>query len=255
MKNTIMKYPMILTAFICSQVSLFSQTVEIENPKYTLLSEVVATHYDFLNQVNGSQSEILHNNYVFQEIATTIIDGTEFTILKPIEFLELDKDYQQKSNIILHTYYTTNSLNLENNRNVYTARGWELRLGYHIIPVKIYAFQEGPLDFTASSISQGPAIGISHQLSKRKSNLWLTYNFSMNFTKVTPRIDDFTETYNGNDLAALSPALGLNLNYNNVEFGIYLGRDYLPGLAADTWKYNGVTWYSIAIGTSFGSAQ
>jgi len=244
-----------ILAFLCINVTYTQGNVS--NDMYTLKSEVVVTDYDFMNKSLRDESFILYDHVVFEEVDVIDIEGMPHVIVKPIKVLKsktpksiVDRD------VTLFEYYVVSKFTIEPKKQKYTDINWDLRVGFSVIPLKVYPFQDGPLDFTASSISQGASIGLAHQVNRRKSNLWLVYSFSMNFTKVTPRKDDFLDdSFEGNDLAALSPAIGISLNYNNAEFGLFLGKDFLPGNAASAWKYNGDTWYSFTIGTSFSTSN
>ena len=225
---------------------------------FSLTSEIVVSTFDFIEGVETTSKVIMYSNTVFEQIETIEENGIEYYVIKPIERLNErnnDNNMDMLPEIELYQYYKVKSSSIDSKKIVYTPIEWDLRIGLAVIPVKIYPFQDGPLDFSASNISQGASIGLAHQISRRKSNLWMVYSFSMNFTKVTPRPDDFLDDrFSGNDLAALSPALGISLSYNNADFGIFVGKDFLPGTAANSWRYNGVTWYSISIGTSFNAS-
>lgn len=229
-----------------------------EKPKsFTLISEVVAQEYDFIEHQLLSEKSILYADIVFEEIKQFDIEGISYTVVKTIEQLskrgEGKKINSKYSETSLLEYYAIETNALEGNKLNYTSKGWDIKIGFAVIPFKVYAFQTGddPLDFSPSNVSMGPSLGWAHQISRRKSDVWLTYKFSMNITSVTPRPDEFTDSkLQGNDLVALSPALGISLNYNTAEVNLYLGKDYLPGNAARAWKYNGTTWFSLAIGLS-----
>ncbi len=247
---------------VCVGLYMHAQDNVKKAKTQTLIHEVVVNKYDFLHKVVEDDLHVLYPNAVFEIVETAQIDGTAHSVIKATSLIkmkkrEIDASAEKIKEVKLHEYYIVNSSYLSNNTSEYTPREWDLRIGLTVIPVKLYAFHNdnGSLDFTSSSISQGASIGLAHQFSKRKSNLWMIYSFSMNFTKITPRRDDFiNDSYEGNDLAALSPALGVSVNYRGAEFGLFVGKDFLPGTAAADWKLNGETWFSLTIGTSFNAS-
>ena len=246
---------------LCAILVFLSTNLKAQNFEatiFTLTNEVVVTSFDFIESTVSNNKVIMYSNTVFEQIESIEEDGIEYYIIKPIETLSAnskDNNVNQLPVVEMFQYYIVKASIIDSKKILYTPIEWDLRIGLVVIPVKVYPFQDGPLDFSASNISQGASIGLAHQISRRKSNLWLLYSFSMNFTKVTPRPDDFDDDrFAGNDLAALSPAIGVSLSYNNADVGIFAGKDFLPGSASESWKYNGDTWYSISIGTSFNTS-
>ena len=253
-----MKALTLTLSFILIAFQFLGAQSEIKSTStFTLNHEVIVYDYDFIENQKKITPFILHPEIVFEIIDSRNIGDEEYSVIKTKEKIKSKKRDQhsiETRKIELNAYYILKSSKLENNTTSYLPRTVDLVIGLAVIPVKLFPgnSKNRSLDFTASSISQGASIGLTHQVSKKKSDLWITYSFSMNFTKVTPRIDDFAnDTYEGNDLAALSPAFGCSLNYNNAELGIFIGRDYLSGTAATDWNLNGKTWFSIVIGKSF----
>jgi len=253
---------LVYTIIMYIPTSVFSQNTIPNFEFYTLQHEIIVETYDFLNEENLKVRKILKQNTVFEILDTPEIDGLAYTVLKPVKILEKNKknknsissnNSENLPGVELDFYYVALSSKLKNNLEGYTPRMWNYQVGVSVIPIKIYLPEKNqPLDFTSSSVSQGATFGIAHQVSQSKSNVWINYMFSMNFTKVTPREDDFVNTnFDGNDLAALSPAFGVGINFKAAALGFHIGKDYLPGTAASSWKHNGTTWYSISIGTSF----
>ena len=242
--------------------NLYGQKGELEASKHSLLHEVVVQEFDFINKSVTSEKMVVFPNVVFETVQRINIDDVNYTVVKPVKIIvkkkkkiEENVDGQPKfKRVKLHRYYLIRNMDMENNLQDYTPKTWKMRVGAIGIPVKLYMPRDNhPLDFSFSNFSFGSTLGVAHQISESKSNLWINYLFSLSMTTVVRGQGDFegSNSVDRNPLAALSPALGIALNFKGAEFGLFAGKDFLPGTAADSWIYNGETWFSFTFGAVF----
>lgn len=235
---------------------------------YTLLHEVVVIEFDFLEKKSLDNKKIMFDHVVFDVVQEITLDGKDVKVVKPISFIkkkqrDSEKDIDNAGIVVeevaLEKYYYVSTSDLKDNTIIYTPQSWEMRAGIVTIPVKFYFPKDGrPLDFSSRSVSLGTSIGVGQQISQSKQNLWINYLFGAHFTMVTPTVDDFINfdsDTSDDTLSAFSLSVGVALNFEGVELGVFLGQDYLPGSAADDWIHNGETWFSIGLGTSFGGKK
>lgn len=234
---------------------------------YTLLHEVVVVEFDFLEKKSLGNKKVMFDHVVFDIVQEITLDNKIVKVVKPVSFIkkkqkssekDLEKAGLEDSTKVveLEKYYYVSTDDLKDNQLVYTPKTWEMRAGIVTIPVKFYLPKDGrPLDFSSRSVSLGTSVGVGQQISQSKQNLWINYLFGAHFTMVTPTQDDFLN-FSNNDasddtLSAFSLSLGVTLNFEGIELGVFLGQDFLPGSAAEQWIHNGETWFSIGVGTSF----
>lgn len=260
----------LLILILCCYQTSNAQKVEPiqEVIYYTLLHEVVVVEFDFMEKKSLDNKKIMFDHVVFDIVQEITLDGKDVKVIKPTSFIkkkqqnskkDIDKTVIVVDEVALEKYYYVSASDLKDNTTNYTPRSWKMRAGIVTIPVKFYLPNDGrSIDFSSRSISLGTSIGVGQQISQSKQNLWINYLFGAHFTMVTPTSDDFLNfnpDTSDDTLSAFSLSLGVALNFEGVEFGVFLGRDYLPGSAADDWVHDGKTWFSIGLGTSFGGKK
>jgi hypothetical protein len=53
------------------------------------------------------------------------------------------------------------------------------------------------------------------------------------------------------DLAAITKAVGLVLEFDNVQAGLFIGDDKVSGETGNKWIYNGKRWFAVGLGYQF----
>ncbi|SMB93778.1 hypothetical protein SAMN00120144_2693 [Hymenobacter roseosalivarius DSM 11622] len=53
------------------------------------------------------------------------------------------------------------------------------------------------------------------------------------------------------DLAAITKAIGLVLEFDNVQARLFIGDDKVSGETGNRWIYNGKRWFAVGIGYQF----
>lgn len=54
---------------------------------------------------------------------------------------------------------------------------------------------------------------------------------------------------------AFSANIGLLYSHQNFQIGLFLGKDYIPGLLGKDWRFQGRTWLGLALGISLFSNE
>lgn len=231
-----------------------------------LKHELVVQEINFLNKKIDTIAIVLYDNVVFEEMQEISDNGKNYQLIKAVQYVKKRKknalDERPFKVVEIEKYYVVEKNLLNNNIIPHTPKTWELRAGVVSIPVKFYFYlpdDGNPLDFSSRSVSLGTSIGAAQQVSKSRRNLWVNYLLGAQFTMVTPTTDDFinfnTADSNSNTLSAFSLSLGIALDFEGIEVGFFLGKDFLPGSAANNWRYNRDTWFSIGIGTSLSNGK
>jgi hypothetical protein len=236
----------------------------VKEPYFFLRREVVVQEINFLTLAINEERLVLFNDVVFKKMQEIKDNGETYIVVKAVDYVKKRKQIAPKDRpfktVEIGKYYVVKTDLLKDNVNTFTPRTWEVRAGVVNIPVKFYLPNDGdPLDFSSKSVSLGTTIGVAQQVSRTRRNLWVNYLLGAQFTMVTPTSDDFLNfnaaTDNSNTLSAFSLSLGIALDFEGIEVGFFLGKDYLPGSAAQNWKHNGDTWFSIGIGTNLSNGK
>jgi len=258
------KYLLLLAvAMLCPLHTILSQNNISDKDRYDVLRhEVVVYPIDFLTKEIKETPIVLYDDVVFEQLENIEKDGEKYKIIKAIQYVKKRRQKATKDRplkgVEIDNYYVIKTTHLaaeSNNIISFTPKTWELRAGVANIPVKFYLPDDGDaLDFSSRSVSLGTTIGAAQQVSNSRRNLWVNYLLGAQFTMVTRTSDDFLnfdgDDGNSNTLSAFSLSLGIALDFEGIEVGVFLGKDYLPGSAAANWKHNGDLWFSIGVGTS-----
>lgn len=260
------KYSLLMgIVFLLPLPNLFAQDPLIERNIYKVLKhELVVQEINFLNKEIDTTAFVLYDDVVFEEMEELSDNGKNYQLIKAVQYVKKRKnipaDQRPFKVVEMGKYYVVEKKLLNRNTIPYTPKTWELRAGIVNIPVKFYLPDDGdPLDFSSRSVSLGTSIGAAQQVSKSRRNLWVNYLLGAQFTMVTPTTDDFINFDNtggnSNTLSAFSLSLGIALDFDGIEVGFFLGKDFLPGSAANSWRHNGDTWFSIGVGTSLSNGK
>lgn len=244
---------------------LIAQNQSYEKGRYFVLHhEVVVQEINFLNLAIDTFPLVLFDDVVFEQMQEISANSETYTLIKAVQYVKKRKQIAPEDRLFkpveIGKYYVIKNNLLKDNTLPYIPKTWELRAGVVSIPVKFYLPDDGdPLDFSSRSVSLGTSVGAAQQVSNTRRNLWLNYLLGAQFTMVTPTTDDFINFDNtggnSNTLSAFSLSLGIALDFEGIEVGFFLGKDFLPGSAANDWKHNGDTWFSIGIGTSLSNGK
>lgn len=102
-------------------------------------------------------------------------------------------------------------------------------------------------------------LGVSGGIKQRISHynpFYLNLLINIGISSVT--LDDYNTrgTIKDNiDLAALTYAGGVVLDFNKIQFGIFAGKDRISDRNRSNWIYQGKTWWSIGFGYSIFSVS
>lgn len=259
-----MKKQYVILFFSLISHALLAQNQGKAKEQYLFLGhEVVVQEINFLNLVIDSARLVLFDDIVFEKMQEVKDNGETYALIKAVQYLKKRKHIAPKDRpfktVEIGKYYVVKKDLLNDNTYPFTPKTWEVRAGVVSIPVKFYLPNDGePIDFSSKSVSLGTTIGMARQISNTKNNLWVNYLLGAQFTMVTPTVDDFNNPSNynnGNTLSAFSLSFGIALDFEGIEAGFFLGKDFLPGTAAKDWKHNGDTWFSIGIGTNLSNGK
>lgn len=142
--------------------------------------------------------------------------------------------------------------------NVYYDRFRGFKYGGYTVPIRLRN-TDGNFEFS-SGLSLGANI-VGRWGSRMKENLFVDASFGVSLSKVdlnsTNSILNTTGTPYENievhSLPAFTITLGALFNLaKNVNFGVYIGQDYLSTADNQTeWIYNGKTWLGLGLNVSF----
>ncbi len=136
--------------------------------------------------------------------------------------------------------------------------GWSFSAGTVLIPTKIRNTKddEGNRHFEFSKdIGLGPFVGAKKRISRYKPN-FLTGGISVGVSSVRLTSDNSnsTLTQSVQDVAAFTVAYGLVFEFDNVQIGLFTGKDKInnnethgSSLGYD-WTYQNEWWWSIGFG-------
>lgn len=134
---------------------------------------------------------------------------------------------------------------------LYSRKGGEFTSGQLTIPFKLRA-KQGDTNFQITTdVTLGAYAGWRWRISRRQP-FFLTVPLNLGLTFIN--INENTTSPTSSETSGLVPgwsfASGLILEYNKVNAGFVIGRDYASGIGKD-WIYQNKTWTSFAIGYSF----
>jgi hypothetical protein len=123
-------------------------------------------------------------------------------------------------------------------------------VGVAFVPIKVRLkiTDKSRFDF-AQDIMLGTSIGLRSRIDPY-FYYYHTYLLSVGVTSV---VADSTTTQgyikDGNTkLAAFTPSFGSLWEFNEVQFSLFIGADWIGGELGDRWVYQGLPWFSVGIG-------
>jgi hypothetical protein len=132
-------------------------------------------------------------------------------------------------------------------------RNYKIIPGQLTLPFKLRP-KEGDKQFQMTTdVTIGAYGGVRKRLSRRSEN-YITIPFVLGLSFINVNQNTTSNVGTADLKAGVIPgwswATGIIFQFNRVNAGIVLGRDYASGFASD-WIYHDKTWYSFAIGFAF----
>lgn len=125
-------------------------------------------------------------------------------------------------------------------------KGWSFTAGTILVPVKMRF-----ADFRFSKdITLGPSFGGRWRTSH--TNEWFLHTlFSFGITSVSlDSVSTGGSVPQPLDLAAVTPSLGVVMDFDGFQFGVFSGVDLISDNERFNWAYHGEPWLSIGLGYS-----
>ncbi len=122
-------------------------------------------------------------------------------------------------------------------------------LPFKIRPKVIIDGQKTGFDFS-KDIQLGISGGVRYRIS-RYNPYFINGLLNVGISSVTLDAYNTRGTITDNlDIAALTYAAGVVLDFNKIQFGIFAGKDLISDRNRNNWIYQGKTWWSVGFGFS-----
>ncbi len=137
--------------------------------------------------------------------------------------------------------------------------GWSFTAGTVVIPIKIRRSkeldtQDNGFEFS-KDIALGPFVGVKKRISKYKPYfLDLGLSVGISSVRLTANNSDSTLTSTVQDIAAFTWAAGAVFEFDNVQIGMFIGKDRVNnnfdvnGNKGYNWAYQNKLWWSLGFG-------
>lgn len=127
----------------------------------------------------------------------------------------------------------------------------EFASGQLTIPFKLRAKQGENNSQITTDVTLGAYVGWRCRISRRQPFfITLPVNLGLTFVNINENTTSTTESEGSGIVPGWTFATGLIFEYNKVNAGVVVGRDYASGIG-DDWIYHNKNWWSFAIGYSF----
>jgi len=259
MKNTSFFIPFLLLFLFCSLSSLKAQTTLLESDgetktfSYQMLVEAPMYKCDILGNRVDSVLHIAPKGAVF-----TKIDTKDSDIIIRFWLWHKDEGLMDKLNYTDSTRREKRFFLLsteEFNEKAIPKHSMKptFSIGSSVIPLRI---RVSPFDFS-SEFSFGTSFGAKFRLSPYQ-DASLNAVFGLHITSITLDSLDTEGAISSavpTNQVALTPAIGLILEFSKAQIGFYTGWDLINGTYKDEWIYQGKPWMSLGVGFSLFSNQ
>ncbi len=237
------------------------QQVKNDEPfVYECLTDIPVYSYDLAKgKIDTSNVQIVPLGYIFDIINANPADTN--TLKTKICIIKRNVDIPQKRNKTQYQARTTSSTNemgyyaiklndiLTKVRKRYLLSTYPT-VGVAFVPIKVRLkmTEKSRFDF-----SQDIMLGTSIGLRSRTDPYFYYYHTYLLSVGVTSVVADSSSTKgyikNGSiKLAAFTPSIGSLWEFNDIQFGLFIGADWIGGELGDNWVHQGLPWFSVGIG-------
>ncbi len=246
----------IVAQTVCSQtIGQISSTEDDGTPKtfnYKLVIEAPVLECNIVGTKRNSTIQIPPRNSLFTLVgkknADTVIvrfwNWAEIDLRREYNYSDSDEKVRK---YFLMSYQDFNDKSIKRYSRVPT-----FTAGTVVIPVKLRFNQ---FDFS-KDVTIGPTAGVRFRLSHYTNNY---LNVLLGFGISSVSLDSIStggKIKKGSDRPALTPSLGIVFEFiQNVQVGVFLGKDYIAKKEDVDWMYQGKTWFSIGLGITILSRQ
>lgn len=209
----------------------------------------------------------------FEDYSQKLRAPTGTSTIKINERLMMQKEYKQDeyNNPIFFRISKKELNDLNKARKFYSVgiNSLSFTAGTVVLPIKLRYPSEGGKYFDFSKdITLGPFIGMRTRISHYNS-FFLNVGVNVGISSVTlDKSNAFIRLESTNDdtenkispknsviekpvdLAAFTHSFGVIFEYENVQLGLFRGRDRISSTSGYCWTYNNKPWWSIGIGYS-----
>ncbi|MEZ4776405.1 MAG: hypothetical protein R3D00_24735 [Bacteroidia bacterium] len=216
---------------------------------FIFVAEAQLVQYDLLNQNFDENSRaIAQRGDVFQVIGTTTIEENIWYVFR---FHHTDKSSQNR----MHTseketpvFYGVRMLDFQAKTRIYNKIS-SVSFGAIMVPVKFRFPNKEAASFDLSKdVAIGTSVGYKQGLSR-----FNPYFINFLFATGVSSISAFPENTGGaitstTDVAGLTTSLGIILEMDKIQLGVFSGVDMVPKSPGKVWTYQGAPWLSVGIG-------
>ena len=186
-------------------------------------------------------------------IVNTVQNDSDYLVIR---FTSLPKNYESDSATIyipssqnLYQYYILNNNQVKNKLLPVYANSLSFSTGILIVPLK---FRFSPSEFS-KDIMIGSTFGVKWRPSELKKNTYLNMILSLGLSHVTINPADLPIGSTSSQLnhPAFSTGIGALLDINQIQYGIFIGTDFIAQQDVIQWSQQGKPWISAGLGISF----
>lgn len=214
---------------------------------FIFVAEAQLVQYDLLNQNFDENSlAIAQRGDIFQVIGTATIDENIWYVFR---FHHAGKSSKgttsEKENPV---FYGVRMLDFQAKTRLYNKIS-SVSFGAIMVPVKFRFPNKEATSFDLSKdVAIGTSVGYKQGLSRFKP-----YFINFLFATGVSSISAFPENTGGavtstTDVAGLTTSLGIILEMDKIQLGVFSGIDMVPKSPAKVWTYQGAPWLSVGIG-------
>lgn len=233
---------------ICS-IAQESDTYQSAKFKFAIETPV------YLSDIQGN---ILNDSLFVAPSASTFIvvgkskDDADKVVIR---FLSLPENYTSDSSAIYiseiqnnYQYFVLESNELANKTLSLYSQKASFTTGMLIVPIK---FRLSPYEFSKDFMI-GTTVGVNWRLNKLKPDNYLNLiaSFGLSHLSISDSelsSDDNTPTHH----PAFSTGIAVLLEINNLQYGVFLGLDYISQNDKYQWSRQGQPWVSAGLGIAF----
>ncbi|MEZ4825119.1 MAG: hypothetical protein R3C61_02325 [Bacteroidia bacterium] len=220
---------------------------EYIDKSFIFVAEAQVVEYNLLNQqfVDDARA-IAQRGDIFQVIGTATIDENIWYVFKFYRGSKVNKgESSAKENPV---FYGVRMLDFQAKTRLYNKIS-SVSFGAVMVPVKFRFPNKEAASFDLSKdVAIGTSVGYKQGLSRFKP-----YFINFLFATGVSSISAFPENTGGavtatTDVAGLTTSLGIILEMDKIQLGVFSGVDMVPKAPAKVWTYQGAPWLSIGIG-------
>ncbi|MDX2247144.1 MAG: hypothetical protein SF052_10230 [Bacteroidia bacterium] len=243
---------LLIAGTVFSQTSpsgMLTASEEYIDKSFIFVAEAQVVEYDLLNQNFREDSRaIAQRGDIFQVIGTATIEENIWYVFRFYRTGKVSKGGASAQENETPVFYGVRMLDFQAKTRAYNKIS-SVSFGAIMVPVKFRFPNKEAASFDLSKdVAIGTSIGYKQGLSRFKP-----YFINFLFATGVSSISAFPENTGGavastTDVAGLTTSLGLILEMDKIQLGVFSGIDMVPKAPGKVWTYQGAPWLSMGIG-------